>query len=164
MMSKSLSRSFRYAPVFLGVMFLVSLSVFSGGCERESSDHSGHDHDHDHDSGGIEWSTNYQTGLQQAKQENKAVLMVFSASWCPPCKEMKKTTYKNSDVKQLVESKFVPIYLDSDKETALAEKFNVQGIPAYYVLKSDGSQVKSFIGYHDAEEFSAVLNDSLGNF
>lgn len=158
-MSKYLSRWLRYAPIIFVAMFSVSLSMFGSGCERESS---GHGHDHDGD--GIAWSTNYQTGLQQAKQENKAVLVVFSASWCPPCSEMKKTTYKDSDVKQLVESKFVPIYLDSDKEPALAEKFNLQGIPAYYVLKSDGSQVKSFVGYRDAADFSAVLKDSLGNF
>ena len=152
MVWKCLADTYRSVLIVLVGMFLALSAALSGGCERSG------------DSDGINWESNYQVGLQQAKQNNKAVLMVFSTTWCPPCNQMKKTTYKDSAVKAFVESKFVPIYLDSDKEIALSEKYGLQFLPTYYVLKSDGSEVGQFSGYYRAEAFVGELKKTLRNF
>ena len=112
---------------------------------------------------GIVWGENYATGMGQAKDQNKAVLLAFTTTWCTYCNQMKKTTYKDDKVKALVEDRFVPIYLDAEKETALAEKYGVYGLPAFYVLKPDGTTVESFSGYYDAGAFAGVLEKALGD-
>jgi len=160
-MPKYFTRFSQYVPIIFAALFLVSLPMVMGGCERDSSSDSG---GQGHDPDGINWESDYQAGLQQARQNNKAVLMVFSTTWCLPCNQMKKTTYKDTEVKALVESRFIPIYLDADKETALSDKYRLEYLPTYYVLKSDGSEVGHFSGYLEAEDFLGELKESLGKF
>ena len=33
-----------------------------------------------------------------AKKENKPLIVIFSASWCPPCQQMKKEVYPSKTV------------------------------------------------------------------
>jgi thiol:disulfide interchange protein len=135
----------------LSGLIVLAAAVLLIGCE--GSDESS--------AGGIIWESNYQAGMQQAKQENKAVLLFFTATWCPPCNQMKKTTFKDATVKAFIESKFVPIYLDDDKEKALSSQYDVQFLPTYCVLKPDGSVAGRFSGYYQADGFVGELKKRL---
>lgn len=115
-----------------------------------------------HSGAGIVWGENYAAGLTEAKDQNKAVLLAFSTSWCPSCVEMKKTTYQDANVKAFVEEHFTPIHLDAEQESALADKYGLQYLPTYYVLKSDGQVMRQFTGYYAPEEFIGELQQSLG--
>src|SRR5579859_2145479 len=45
-------------------------------------------------------ASDYEKALQIAKKENKKVLLFFTASWCPPCQQMKRNTLPNKDVQK----------------------------------------------------------------
>ena len=105
---------------------------------------------------GIEWGQDYGAALERAKQQNKPVLLAFSASWCGPCQEMKHATYPAPAVVKAAQD-FIAVMIDSDKQADLTEKYAVEGIPAYFILAPDGRQVASFVGFHSPDEFIAQL-------
>lgn len=105
---------------------------------------------------GIVWQDDYAKAMQQAKQENKPVLLAFHASWCGPCKQMKNVVYHDSEVIKAAEP-FVRVLLDVDKTPQLASQYQVSPIPAYRILGKDGAVVENLVGAASATEFTAWL-------
>jgi thiol:disulfide interchange protein len=42
--------------------------------------------------------TNYNSALSRSRRDRKPMVLVFSASWCPPCKQMKREVYPSAEV------------------------------------------------------------------
>ena len=113
-------------------------------------------------SGGVVWGSDYQKGLELAKQTNKPILLAFHRAGCGFCMKMKGSTYRNSKVVKLVEESFVPVLLSADQEADLARRFVELGFPSYTVLNPDGSKIKTFEGYLPAKDYIEQLTESLG--
>ena len=99
--------------------------------------------------------------MKLAKEQGKPLLLAFHAEWCPPCKKMKKETYRDSGVIRLSQ-KFVAVMVDVDEQKALAGQYAKQGIPAYTILRPDGTVADSFLGFRKPEAFSVKLKSALG--
>lgn len=108
------------------------------------------------DTPSIEWLSDYYAGISLAKQQDKLVLLSFSASWCPACKQMKATTYHDPKVVEFA-GRFVPIMIDSDKQADLVRQYSAENLPTYMIVRPDGTELKRFIGYHSPDEFVAEL-------
>jgi thioredoxin-related protein len=108
------------------------------------------------------WHTNFEEAQQQAKQQNKMILMYFSGSdWCIPCMQLKKEVLKQDSFKSLAEKHFVPVALDfpAHSENLLSEdqqKYNEEkaeiynkdgSFPLILILDSDGSELGKIKGY-----------------
>ncbi|MCA1964913.1 MAG: thioredoxin family protein [Prosthecobacter sp.] len=108
--------------------------------------------------GSPKFNTSFGEALSSAKKEGKPVIVVFSASWCPPCQAMKKNVYPSAEVKQL-HDKFVWVYLDVDDDanSKVAQKFKVQGIPHVQFLDKNGSALTSQVGGVSPAEFAKLL-------
>ena len=104
--------------------------------------------------------TDYQAALEDAKQQGKPVLIAFSASWCPPCQDMKENVYPDPKVQALFAS-IIPIYVDTDENAAIANEYGVNGIPAYVVLSPAGDKLDEFVGYHEPQDFVNKINRAI---
>lgn len=87
------------------------------------------------------WEHHWPEAEKLAKEQNKPMLVVFSASWCPPCKMMKREVWPNKRVGEIVSSGFVPIYVDVDlpEHAEKVSQYKVTGIPFVVWLNEDGS-------------------------
>lgn len=91
---------------------------------------------------GIVWRTDVDAALAEARATNKRVVIDFTASWCPPCITMKHDVWPNSEVVRLVEAGFVPVLIDTDRDTVFSARYGVDSIPTVLLLDPDGRVVK----------------------
>lgn len=112
--------------------------------------------------GSPKFGTDYQAALAASKKENKPAILVFSASWCGPCQQMKKAVYPSKEVAAL-HDQFVWAYLDVDVEAnaAAAQKYGVQGIPHVQFIGANGKALGSQVGSVPAADFAGTLNQVL---
>ena len=112
--------------------------------------------------GSPEFKTSYEAALKAGKEASKPVLLVFSASWCPPCQANKKNVYPDATVKPY-HDKFIWAYLDADDKanTDAMKKYGVSGIPHIQFLDKDGASVGSVTGGTSPSAFTGELDKIL---
>lgn len=106
-----------------------------------------------------EWKTNYERALEQAKKENKKVLLNFTGSdWCGWCKKLEEDVFSRSEFEKYAEANLVMVELDfprtrmqSDdlkkQNQELKAKYGTSGFPNTIILNSDGKEIGRIDGY-----------------
>lgn len=94
--------------------------------------------------------------LAKAKQENKLIVLDFSAKWCAPCQRMVREVFPDPRVVGLLEG-FVFLTIDTDEYPALAQKFDVVGMPDIRILSPEGKEIRQVLGFRDAQAFAEEL-------
>ena len=105
----------------------------------------------------ISWLTDYDQALQQAKTDNKLVVIDFFATWCGPCKEMERTTFTDERVRRRMKD-FVPLKIDVDRQVKIAARYGIEAYPTTAVVKADGKPVTGSVGLLEADNYLALLS------
>ena len=108
----------------------------------------------------IQWGSDFQAALAAGKEQNKPILLVFDQDGCPACEFMKKSVYPNKKVGQAIAA-FVPVMVNINNETQLANQYGAPGTPTYVILGPDGSKIDVIVGGNEPAEFIAILNKAL---
>jgi thioredoxin-related protein len=107
----------------------------------------------------LPWSTDLPKALEQAKAENKIVLLDFTGSdWCVWCMKFDNDVLSQPEFASYAKTNLVMVMLDfpnakpqsdSVKKTNkdLQEKFKVDGFPTYVALTPDGKEIGRQTGY-----------------
>jgi thioredoxin:protein disulfide reductase len=92
----------------------------------------------------------------------KTVMLDFYADWCTSCKEMEKLTFSDDKVKAALSNTLLlqaDVTENNDDDVALLKRFNLFGPPGIIFFDKSGNEIKTrVIGYKNADDFSAVLN------
>lgn len=105
------------------------------------------------------WVHSYSVGLKAAQQAGKPVLLDFTATWCPPCREMEKNVWPDTFVQDAM-AKFVCVSVDVDKDPGTAMKYRADSIPLIVLTDPWGNPISRHVGYLRAPE----LVDWIGAF
>jgi protein disulfide-isomerase len=125
------------------------------------------------------WQTDLKAAKEQAKKENKAVLVDFTGSeWCGACIQLKKAVLVKPEFEKFAEKNLVLVELDfppfvkkkvplsKQKENeALSKEYNVEGFPTVVVLDSNGKELGRLEGYEgdNVKAYIKRLEDILAN-
>src|SRR5437868_1784171 len=94
---------------------------------------------------------------QEVEQASGAVLVDFTATWCPPCKALAPVL---EDVAVKYAGRVKVVKVDVDENQALASRFGVQGIPNLLFFK-DGEVVNQAVGFQSEDRLTAILDGVL---
>lgn len=100
------------------------------------------------------YDRSWQEVLQKARTEHKLIFLDVYASWCGPCKMLRRQTFTDREVGDFYNSNFVNASFDGEKDDGvmLARKFRVEGYPALFILDGDGNILSSTMGYQSPRE------------
>lgn len=90
----------------------------------------------------VEWRTDFEAALAEARQTDRLVLVDVSADWCPPCVAMKHDVWSDAEVGRQVAASYVPLLVDADRDDVVAPRYGVSGIPAVLIVDGDGRLVR----------------------
>jgi len=99
---------------------------------------------------------------ENKQSSNVADLYFFYTTWCPHCKKSMpiwQSLKSELDSKEIKGTTINFIEVDCDKDTALAEKFNIQGYPTIKLVK--GNQVVEYDAKPSKETLMEFLQTSL---
>lgn len=100
--------------------------------------------------------------LALAKKENKLIFLDIYATWCAPCKKLKKSTFSRKEVGQFYNANFINVSIDGEKGEGaiLANKYKITGYPSLLFIDATGKVVVASGGYLDSEKF-IILGESV---
>lgn len=110
------------------------------------------------------WETNWDAGITRSAETGKPMLVLFTADWCGPCRQLKSEVLSEPAVAQRLQSDYVLIKVDLTDRQSLgneqAQKFAVRGIPTLILFSSDGTQINRMTGGTSIEGLLEWLDTS----
>jgi thiol:disulfide interchange protein len=103
----------------------------------------------------VPWRHDLTEAEAEARAQHKDVFAYFTASWCGPCQEMKRTTWSDDDVRRAIEKHYVPVKIDIDEQRDLAMANAIDGVPTFIVMTDAGQTVRRTDGYMDSAAMTA---------
>lgn len=92
--------------------------------------------------------------FKELVNSNKPVLIDFYAEWCGPCKALSPVI---KELAKEVDDKVRIIKIDVDKNHALAQRYNIRGVPTLALFKN-GQIIWRQSGFQSKQQLLSVLN------
>ena len=108
----------------------------------------------------LDWLTDYKKAQEEAKANNKSLLINFTGSdWCPACVELQKEVFSTPQFRDYASKNFVFLEIDfprskpQPQEVALqnqelAARYGIEAFPSVIVVSSEGKKIGELIGYN----------------
>lgn len=104
----------------------------------------------------------YEDAITEATAEGKYVFIDFYTDWCAPCKMMTRDVFPQKKVGEYMNSKFVCIQLNAEKEGKdLAELFQVKAYPTFIVTDINKEVIMKKEGGASPDKFIAAIDREI---
>ena len=104
----------------------------------------------------INWREWNEAAFQDSRREEKPVLLTLSATWCHWCHVLDQTSYSDSRVIGLVNSRFIPVRVDVDQRPDISHRYNQGGFPSVAVLNGNAELIAGCV-YAPPDELAQFL-------
>lgn len=72
---------------------------------------------------------------------------------------MDAETFPDKRVQDLINRHYIPVRIEADKNQGLMEEYGVSGLPTILILDKDGKVLETMVGFRDANDLSATLEE-----
>ena len=103
-----------------------------------------------------DWFTDFEKASVEANKSGRPMVVMFSASWCAPCKMMIAQVFPDEKVKATLKE-VVPVYIDSEVNVELATENGIRAYPTFVCFSSTGQSVTSRVGGGDVPKFIEMI-------
>ncbi|MGA7213325.1 MAG: DUF255 domain-containing protein [Terrimicrobiaceae bacterium] len=105
----------------------------------------------------IEWHPWSEAVFEQAKREDRFVLLDLGAVWCHWCHVMEEITYRDPEVIKLLRSRYIAVRVDQDSRPDLSNRYENYGWPATIVFDASGGEIVKRQGYISPRPMASML-------
>ena len=114
----------------------------------------------------IPWFTDFDQARATAEAQNKPILLYFTASWCPPCRQMGRSTWPNERIERIVTHSYVPVKVDLSNESQdtphhLSVQYDAFALPTIILADRYGKPVEFLQGPISANKLVLLLEKVL---
>ena len=106
----------------------------------------------------LQYEHNLNKAIQKANKQNKEVMMMYSAVWCPECNYMKDVVFKDEKVFKYIQKHYIVLTLDIQKDI-LPKGFDYAGIPVFFFLDKNSKEKNKIVGGSKANIFLQKMKD-----
>jgi thioredoxin-related protein len=104
----------------------------------------------------IKWHS-FDAAQQQENAEKRKFIVFFHADWCAYCHKLEKNAFSNQEIADYINTNFVPVKVDTMKESQTAARFGVRGLPDIRFLTPEGDGIAKIPGYVENTQLLTLL-------
>lgn len=107
--------------------------------------------------------SDFKKAIAEAKKQNKPLFIDLYATWCGPCKQLKKTSFADKDAATFFNGNFINVSVDVDKGQGpdLAKTYQVTALPTLIVADTSGNVILYTQGYVNAKQLVEFGKDAI---
>lgn len=96
----------------------------------------------------VDWAEDIAAARELASESGKPVMLFFTATWCVPCRIMKREVFADAEVMKAINEQVVPVmvYADSPGGEAAFSQYNVEGTPITIFTDPQGTVLDYAVG------------------
>ncbi len=94
----------------------------------------------------------------QAEMDDRLLIVVGTADWCGPCRQMKADTWADRRVHNWTNRRALVYYLDIDEHRDIARSLEISSIPQIVVFRGD-REIDRVVGYRAPDPFLEWLGE-----
>jgi thiol:disulfide interchange protein len=114
--------------------------------------------------GALVWEHDVDKGKEQAKKDNKCLLVDLYTDWCTYCKKMDKVTFTDAKLQEYLADHCICLKANAEDKGAgqkLAESNGVTDFPSYLVFAPQGKLLGRIRGFRTADAFQKEVDGLL---
>ena len=86
----------------------------------------------------IQWRSWGEDAFNEARAQQKPLLLSISAVWCHWCHVMDETTYSDPRIIERINERLIPVRVDNDQRPDVNMRYNMGGWPTTAILTPTG--------------------------
>jgi len=106
----------------------------------------------------IEWQSDLETALRQARELNRPLLVHFWTPECIPCRRLEQNVFNQPRVVEAMQDFFVPVKVNANEHPELAARYRINSVPKDVVLTPDNVELHRLFTPQDPEQYVAQLS------
>ena len=111
----------------------------------------------------IQWEDSFENAMQQARAQNKPILIDFYADWCGPCKMMDERTYPDRQV--IAQSQnWITVKVNGEKRPDVMQAYGLNAYPTIVFAHGNGQPVKIVSAYMDAPQLVQSMQEAFSTW
>ena len=113
----------------------------------------------------VNWLTDVEEAKELAQSQGRPMVYFLTATWCSPCRIMKREVWANSEVEAMVNEGFVAVLVDVDdpQYASVLQRYNVQGTPWTIITDSHDEVLDYRYGAMPQADFMAMMTQNAAN-